>query len=211
MNIRKNLKKKNAHTKKNFPNLKHVLQAKVKIQRIGKNSNKNIERKMMAKNLKKKKKRKEPVKKKMKALKNLKKNRLVARKKLLQFHFVLNQLNFNVVQLIQDLDNVAEITIVIDLINKDQHHQVKASKQHHLNNMMNNKVHIVVDHEVVVEVVNNVVQIVVLVKVVQMLILMRQHLTIQMIFPLFQNSKMVKLTEEKTMNSILAHFPNIFF
>jgi hypothetical protein len=52
----------------------------------------------------------------------------------------------------------------------------------------------VVDHEVVVEVVNNVVQIVVLVKVVQMLILMRQHLTIQMIFPLFQNSKMVKLT-----------------
>jgi hypothetical protein len=59
--------------------------------------------------------------------------------------------------------------------------------------MMINKVHIEVDN-VVVEVIN-VVLIEVLVKVV--LIQMHQHLIIQMIFPLFQNNKMVKLTDEK--------------
>jgi len=134
----------------------------------------------------------------MKALKNLKKNKLVARKKLLQFHFVLNQLNFNVVQLIQDLDNVAEVIVIEQIVmnNQDRLHQIKANHHHHRNNMMINKVHIVVDHVVVVEVIN-VVRIVVLVKVVQMLIQMRQHLIIQMIFPLFQNNKMVKLTDEK--------------
>jgi hypothetical protein len=59
--------------------------------------------------------------------------------------------------------------------------------------MMTNKVHIEVDNVVVVVVII-VVRIVAFVKVVQMLIQMHQHLIIQMIFPLFQNSKMVKLT-----------------
>jgi hypothetical protein len=73
-------------------------------------------------------------------------------------------------------------------------HQIKANNHHHLNNMMTNKVHIEVDNVVVVAVVIIVVLIVAFVKVVQMLIQMHQHLIIQMIFPLFQNSKMVKLT-----------------
>jgi hypothetical protein len=55
----------------------------------------------------------------MKVVKNLKKNKLVERKKLLQFHSVLNQLNFNVVQLVQEVDNVEE-EIVIDQIVMNQ-------------------------------------------------------------------------------------------
>jgi hypothetical protein len=105
-----------------------------------------------------------------------------------------------VVQLVQEVDNVVE-EIVIDQIvmnNKDLLHQIKVNNhQHHLNNMMINKAHIEVDNVVVVVVVINVVLLVVIVKVVQMPIQMRQHLIIQMIFPLFQSSKMVKLTQKK--------------
>jgi len=138
----------------------------------------------------------------------------VERKKLLQFHFILNQLKCHVVQVVQEVDNVVEEIVVDQIVMNNQDvniskssrrlffyllffkllHQIKANNQHHLNNMMTNKVHIEVDNVVVVVVVIIVVLIVAFVKVVQMLIQMHQHLIIQMIFPLFQNSKMVKLT-----------------
>jgi hypothetical protein len=96
------------------------------------------------------------------------------------------------------VDHVVE-EIVFDQIvmnNQDLLHPIKANNHHQLNHMMINKIPIVVDNAVVVEEIN-VVRIVVLVKVAQMLIQMHQHLIIQMIFPLFQNSKMVKLTQKK--------------
>jgi hypothetical protein len=51
----------------------------------------------------------------MKVEKKLKKNKSVERKNLLQFHFVLNQLKFHVVQLVQEADHDVE-EVVFDQI-----------------------------------------------------------------------------------------------
>lgn len=50
----------------------------------------------------------------MKVEKKMKKNKQLERKKLLQFHFILNQLKFHVVdQLVQEVDNVVVLVVIV--------------------------------------------------------------------------------------------------
>jgi hypothetical protein len=63
----------------------------------------------------------------MKVEKKLKKNKLAERKKLLLFHYILNQLKCHVVQLVQEVDHVVVVAVLIvidhiEMIKQDVNH-----------------------------------------------------------------------------------------